>query len=276
MDATKDWMPAEPDLKTVLTNWSDPLHALSKANIPAIILRRFYNPSHCTNLIRRFIELDLMKDPKTSALQGSRIDIGTSLGQCGNDREAFFKHSDSTHNLFSHLFDGFDNPVKSLYLALSKLAPKKEVKVACEPDGHLYGPAIFRIHYSSHAYSPHIDHVTLREKRFNFSVTRFEHQFAGILCFQNASYKDTAAQTILHRCLWTPEIQPHIDDGTFHNYANDHQIEHYCVSLDPGDLYFFNTRCIHEIPALKGNDPRIVLAVFIGYSPDDNEIFVWS
>jgi hypothetical protein len=27
---------------------------------------------------------------------------------------------------------------------------------------------------------------------------------------------------------------------------------------------------------LDGTDPRIVLAVFIGYSPDDDEIFVWA
>ena len=46
--------------------------------------------------------------------------------------------------------------------------------------------------------------------------------------------------------------------------------------MGPGDLYFFNTRLIHEVPALEGADPRVVLAVFVGYSEEDGEIFVWS
>jgi hypothetical protein len=48
------------------------------------------------------------------------------------------------------------------------------------------------------------------------------------------------------------------------------------VNLEPGDLYFFNTQLIHEVPGVPGELPRIVLATFIGYSPDDDEVFVWS
>ena len=48
------------------------------------------------------------------------------------------------------------------------------------------------------------------------------------------------------------------------------------MDLQPGDLYFFNTRLVHEVPALEGSSPRVVLAVFIGYSADDPEVFVWS
>ena len=43
-----------------------------------------------------------------------------------------------------------------------------------------------------------------------------------------------------------------------------------------GDLYFFNTRLIHEVPGLPGELPRVVLATFIGYSQDRDEVFVWS
>ena len=68
----------------------------------------------------------------------------------------------------------------------------------------------------------------------------------------------------------------HIANGTFHDYAQANGIGQFRIDLAPGDLYFFNTHCIHEIPPLDGTDPRIVLAVFIGYSPEDKEIFVWS
>ncbi|MEZ4621811.1 MAG: hypothetical protein R2867_40770 [Caldilineaceae bacterium] len=50
----------------------------------------------------------------------------------------------------------------------------------------------------------------------------------------------------------------------------------YKIALAPGDSYFFNTCRIHEIPAIEGDDLAAVLAVFIGYSEDDDEIYVWS
>jgi hypothetical protein len=48
------------------------------------------------------------------------------------------------------------------------------------------------------------------------------------------------------------------------------------VRLQPGDLYFFNTRLIHEVPGVAGVGPRVVLATFIGYSPDREDLYVWS
>ena len=278
MQPTQPWTPAEPDLQHVLTAYPDPLHALAQAAMPAIVLCQAYNPAHCQPLLQRFMDWGLMRDPKASASadKRTRIDIGTSLGNRGHDQANFLRHAVATHELFRALFTGFDDPVKTLYSALSGLAGGKTVKVAQEPDGRQYGPAIFRIHYESHSYKPHIDHVTLREKRFNYAVSRFEHQFAGILCLQNASQQGQSAQTIIHQCLWSEAIQPQIDAETFPAYAAANGLGNYTIALAPGDLYFFNTRCIHEIPALEGDDPRAVMAVFIGYSDDDDEIYVWS
>jgi hypothetical protein len=278
VETQTQWSPAGPDVQSVLAQMSDPLLALSQAEIPAIILRQAYDPGQCQALMRRFTQWGLMRDPqgKSSADKRTRIDVGTSLGNRGHDKEGFLTHAAATHDLFRHLFNPFDDPVETLYASLQSLAKDKKVQVAHEADGRRYGPAIFRIHYETHSYKPHFDHVTLREKRFDYAVSRFEHQFAGILCLQNASQGGRSAQTILHRSLWTPDVQSHLDAETFHAHAAANQIEQYRVELAPGDLYFFNSRCIHEIPPLDGNDPRAVLAVFIGYSPEDNEIYVWS
>lgn len=277
MTATQSWTPAEPNLQAVRHAFPDPLRALAHAEMPAIVLRQIYDPAQCPRLLQRFTDWGLMRDPKaTTADQRNRIDIGTSLGNRGHDQERFLTHAEATRELFGSLFAGFDDPVQTMYNALQQLAVDKTVKVAQEADGRQYGPAIFRIHYDSHAYKPHIDHVTLREKRFDYAVSRFEHQFAGILCLQNASQEGHAAQTIIHQCLWTDEVQPHIAAETFPEYAAAHNLGSYKIALSPGDLYFFNTRCIHEIPAIEGDDPRAVLAVFIGYSEDDDEIYVWS
>ena len=211
-----------------------------------------------------------------SADKRTRIDIGTSLGNRGADKAKFLAHAQATEHLFTFLFDGFENPVDLIYESLDVLSPGKEVKVARELDGSRYGPAIFRVHYETHSYKPHIDHVKYREKRTDYQVYRFEHQFAGVLCVQNADENGKGTQAILHRCLWSDEIQPYIAEETFDRYAADNGIENYQVDLQQGDLYFFNTRCIHEVPPVQGNRARIVLAVFIGYSPEADEIFVWS
>lgn len=278
MPTAPSWSPVEADLQTILNEYPDPLLALAEARVPAFVLRRAYAPAHCQGLIRRFIERGLMCDPQDTSGKDTRarIDIGTSLGNLGADQERFLQHAAGTLQLFSSLFAGFGDPVQTIYSALQTLAVNHEVKVAREPDGRQYGPAIFRIHYTGHTYRPHIDHVVLREQRFNFAVSRFTHQFAGVLCFQNASHQGDSTQAILHQCLWTPQIQPHIAAETFHQYAAANHIAQCRVGLEPGDLYFFNTRCIHEVPAIQGNSPRIVLAVFIGYAPEQKEVFVWS
>ena len=274
------WKPAGPDLDSIIKNHPDPLLALSKAEIPAVLIRKAYSPAQCDGLIRRFIDRGLMRDPDNSRAaqldKRMRIDIGTSLGNKGRDQEGFLSHSAETLWMFETLFDGFENPVSVMYNALQRLGVNKRVMTAEEPDGWKYGPAIFRVHYGGHTYKPHIDHVVLREKRFDYAVSRFDHQFAGVLCMQNALHEGCSTQSILHRCIWSPEVQEHIAADTFHEYAEQTNIPNYRVELDQGDMYFFNTRLIHEVHAVEGSDPRIVLATFIGYEPDDPDVFVWS
>ena len=278
MQNQTNWFPAEPDLKTVCEVYSNPIYSLSQAEIPAIILRNAYSPAQCQGLIDRFTNMGLMRDEAdiNSADKRTRIDIGTSLGNRGSDKTGFLAHAEATHHLFQFLFDGFNNPIDLIYESLSTLSPGKEVKVAREPDGSLYGPAIFRVHYETHSYKPHIDSVKYREQRTDYAVYRFEHQFAGVLCVQNADATGKGTQAILHRCLWSEDVQPHIAAETFDKYATENNIKNCQVNLEQGDLYFFNTRCIHEVPPVQGTRARIVLAVFIGYSPDDDEVFVWS
>lgn len=272
------WRMAGPDQESVSVAYADPLAALARAEMPAIVLRQVYDSDHCRALVRRFVERGLMREPLANDPNDprTRIDIGTSLGNKGGDIEDFLAHAAETRALFSTLFDDLQDPVQTIYDHLQALAQTKEVKTAREPDGRLYGPAIFRVHYDGHAYRPHIDHVVLREKRFDYQVSRFTHQFAGVLCIQNADARGPGVQAILHRCLWTEEVQPYIAEERFDHYAAAREIEQCRVELEPGDLYFFNTRSIHEVPAVQGGDPRVVLAVFIGYSEDDGEIYVWS
>ena len=307
METQTTWTPVESELNSALDRFEYPLDELAAATIPAIVLRNAYPESACRALVDRLIAEDLLYDshqpvpekffneaiPEGYYREGrsseatyaweskkatgrTRIDIGTSLGYRGSDKEAFLAHSAETHALFGRLFADGDNPIRILYDNLEKLSRDKRVVTAYEPDGRSYGPAIIRAHYGGYTYKPHFDSVRLRENRSDYAVFDFEHQFAGVLVLQNTQLDDRTAQCRLHRCLWNEDVDPHIKDGTFHNYARDNNVENIEIVLDPGDLYFFNTRCIHEVPGLAGELPRIVLATFIGYSKQRDEMFVWS
>jgi hypothetical protein len=273
------------------------------------VLRRVIAPEACAAVMKRFLDAELMYDPAAEVIprkfvdasvreggygriadptytmfpgqdpksRRRRIDIGTSLGNLGNHPEEFFADARKTHALFASMFDGIQNPIEVLYSQLRRLAAAEDHRVltAHEPDGRLYGPAIFRIHYGGFTYGPHFDSVRLREKRESYAVNRFEHQFAGVMCLQNTELGGQTAQSVLHRCLWTPEVNA-VMESAFHEYTAANNIPSVRVDLEPGDLYFFNTRCIHEVPGVAGDQPRAVLATFIGYSPHDPEVFVWS
>ena len=251
--------------------------ALRSGYFPALIHRAAFPSDHCTALIDRFYDRGLLYRPKPSE-EGStkRVDIGTSLGTHHANPDQFFNHAKDTHRLFSTLFDGYRNPVETIYQALAELLPDKRVLTAREPDGRLYGPAIFRCYHSDVGHHPHYDSVSKRSRLFNFAVSRFDHQFAGVMCFQNSEDSGHSGEALLYNAPINPEVDETLTAGTFHQYAEEHGIARTCVHLDPGDLYFFYTENIHEVPAVVGDTSRVVLAVFIGLSNDDEEVYVWS
>ena len=302
-----DWIPIDAPIDEGLSYPGFALQELAAGEIPAIILRNAWQPDGCHDLVDRLIQEDLLYDPnedipekfRAAAIpEGyfkkggdkeasfawntkndtgrTRIDIGSSLGYRGSNPRDFFTHAAESQTIFDRLFLTHDNPIDLIYGALERLSRGKRAVTAYEPDGRQYCPAIIRAHYDGYTYKPHFDSVRLREKRENYSVSQFEHQFAGVLVLQNAQRGDRSAQAVIHQCLWDPQVDPHIQDGTFHDYAKNNRIGNLEVCLEPGDLYFFNTRSIHEVPGLDGDLPRIVVAVFIGFSSDRDEIFVWS
>jgi len=305
--AIQNWKTSEPDLETIFAQHQQPLESLAAGDVPALVIRKAFSLQSCQRLIERLIAKELLYDPRKpipekfidaaipeghfregrnkqasrawdagTATGRRRIDIGSSLGYRGSDPDAFFAHSRESHELFADLFSAGEDPVRILYDALQDLSRTKRVVTAHEPDGRQYGPAIIRAHYGGYTYKPHFDSVRLREKREGYAVHDFEHQFAGVLVLQNTQLGDVSAQCILHQCLWQPRIDSHLREGTFHEYAAREGVANVEVVLEPGDLYFFNTRGIHEVPGVAGDLPRIVLATFIGYSSDREEIFVWS
>ena len=143
------------------------------------------------------------------------------------------------------------------YDALAQLAPGKEVKTAREPDGRLYGPAIFRVYHRETGHGPHYDSVAKRTKAFDYQISRFKHQFAGVLCFQNSTKEGGTGEPYLYNCPFRPELTEHLGREEFASYVAREGIERVQVQkLEPGDLYFFFSENVHEVPAVVGDQPR--------------------
>ena len=164
----------------------------------------------------------------------------------------------------------------TIYRTFQQLLPEKRVMTAREPDGRRYGPAIFRSYHDGQGQFPHYDSVAKRSRLFNYAVSRFDHQFAAVMCFQNSDKAAESGQAVLYNAQYSEEIGRHLAKGTFHSFADDREIERTRIELDPGDLYFFSSENIHEVPPVTGDKPRVVLAAFIALSDDDEEVFVWS
>lgn len=275
-DLTAEWAPLEADATTIARQFADPLGALSEGRVPAFVLRGAYPAADCQALIDRFEHRGYF-NPETVGVEsqlsgGSYLDLGTSLGRMGADRDAFFEHASRTHALFPRLFEGIADPVETIYRNLSILAGGKNVKTAVSDDGRLYGPAIFRIYKSEEGHKPHFDSVRRRTKS-GYEVARFEHQFAAVLCIKKGSAE---GDSILYRAKAEGAVEDAINAGDFPDYAAKYEIPSAHVELNAGDLYFFYTENVHEVPRVDRTDTRVVLAAFIAMSPDDDEIYVWS
>lgn len=274
---TMTWTPAEGTTGEIRRRFPRPLDALARGEVPALVLRGAFPADHCQALMERFRERGLAYDPARSG-EGKvpRVDIGTSFGRYRSDPGKFFEHSRQTRELFSTLFDGYEDPVRTMYRALQELAPEKRVMTAREPDGREYGPAIFRIYHAEVGHGPHFDSVAKRTKAVEYAVSRFDRQFAGVLCFQNSEGGDDTGEPFLYNCAWTPELQPVMAERRFPEHVAANGIERAQVNLEPGDLYFFFSENIHEVPPVVGDRPRAVLAMFFATSDDEEEIFVWA
>ena len=301
----KEWKPLILDTESVTTGHGNAIHQLAKGDIPAVIVRHAYPEQSCQALLERLFKRQLFEGfagCQSSNIASSKIerfDLGTSLGNLFSQPQNFFAHSAKTNTLYKTLFDGLINPIDVLYAWLAKLAVDKSVMTAREPDGREYGATIFRCHMPNWGYPPHMDSVrnmgssitASKNERTQYAVYRFNRQLGGVLLLQSPEDNSASCDSIMYRCEWGNEIEAMMETvnlglnepkarminvNKFDDYVSSNTISTYEVSLSPGDLYFFRADSPHAIPRFIGQTPRITMATFIGYSPEDPDVFVWS
>ena len=84
------------------------------------------------------------------------------------------------------------------------------------------------------------------------------------------------SDSIIYRAKSEGKLAEVVERGEFEAYAKAQNLPRVQIELNPGDLYFFYTENIHKLPQIARDRTRVVLAVFVGMSPEVDEIFVWS
>lgn len=288
----KTWPVLEGGVEQIRRRHADPMRALAGGEIGSIVVRGAMAAGACERIVQRLYErglVDGLPRPGEAIAEKpkiERVDVGASLGNFGKEPAAFFAKAAEANALFATLFDGLTDPIRVLYDALAAVSPGKRVVTAREDDGRAFGPAIIRCHLPHWGYPPHVDSVRRRQKFTQYAVHRFPHQLAGLLLLQAPSKQTGARDSTIFNYSWTPQREQAdgvtlgdpgaMDAGAFHDLVRRDGIASVDVSLNTGDLYFFNSENVHEVPGFTGHRPRIVLATFFGYDPDGPDIYVWS
>ena len=109
------WTPAEGSVTDILKRYPRPLDALATGEIPGIVLRKAFDPDDCVALVDRLFDRGLAYDPGPSPDGGGPVYVGPHFSVGSADPEKFFADAADTHELFSTLFEGHDDPVKKFY-----------------------------------------------------------------------------------------------------------------------------------------------------------------
>ena len=105
MTAPHAWTPAEGSLTDILKKYPRTLNALVAGEIPAIVLRKAFNPDHCAGLVKRLYERGLAYDPRRAGDGRERVYVGPGLVGHSAEPEKFFACAADTHELFKTLFN---------------------------------------------------------------------------------------------------------------------------------------------------------------------------
>lgn len=241
-------------------------HLIERSH-PAIIVRGAYPADWCGEVVDRVLP---------AALESSSPDhvrLGPVFGWLKHVPATYLRLAELVAPLFASLFEELPSPIDALYATLAQLAAGRRVATAMEPDGRSYAPAVFRAFPAGTGHHPHVDSVEAFRAHHPWRVADYRWQLSVVLCLQNAAEQ---VRPVIYDQLATPEVLRHLDAGTFHGFADQHAVRRAAIELAPGDLYVFWAANVHEVPLVRGEGHRVLLAAFAGMDPHRDDVVVWA
>ncbi len=262
--------------EAVVRDRPDILHEMAALEYSAVVIRGFYAPEHCAEVVRR-IESDttgLVDVKEYVTTGGDRLElryIGPGLGRYVNDRAGFFRESRLSDGKFERLYDGIPDARIMVREMIAKLLPDREVIVP-EEDGEPYSDAVIRIAAEGDSAALHRD--SAMEYFKGWMVSQFPTQFSALVCLQMA---ESGGELHVYKRRWTPEDDARkVDGATGYPASVVEGAPLSTIRPQEGDLYIFHPEIFHDIAPMYGPRNRITQGIFFAMSDTDRRVVTWG
>lgn len=288
---------------------ADPLGALSKGSVPALILRSQLSSEASAKMLRRLPPLSSVWKPtsKTNFVLGKwrrrsagHLTLGTDLKTflVRNASPAALAHESRLYDVF-YTQQGLEVAFEALHGALFELGAHRHVGVGRDvlATNATISPGIFRHQGKGATFLPHFD--TLHAHRWDSrkcpgnhmddsrararighfpDLYRFDEMFSALLMLQPSDCNspitlfDTHWKSLLDDC----RAQGHSHEVGVNVGASFDNIRkgwNTTIHLGVGDVYVFNSNRVHRLDRVIGSVPRLTLGSFVGYSQSELRIF---
>lgn len=301
------WVPLEGrSISELFALNPDPLGALSRGEVPAVIIRGALQAED-----RRFVMHRLMDPSTTKRLwtwSNSYADMGANLAWHLDKGKAPVKYT-KTVAKYDKIYKQYDleRPFQILHRTLRSLGAGRTVATGVDLATNMsFGRGIFRQLMNRHTFPLHLDSLRahrvgaracegsgqqanakrhLQQARRNAAyedIYRFEQQLAALVLLQRSempgaelSAYDLHLDELMGDCTIATSPSGH-NVVISHDNASALQARlRFCpLSINEGDLYLINVNRLHVVHPVVGSKSRVVLGSFVGYS--SSELKVWS
>jgi predicted 2-oxoglutarate/Fe(II)-dependent dioxygenase YbiX len=239
--------------------------SLLNGNIPAIVVRNFYDRKQCKKIVEK------IENSQKSFFQKKLQHIGPFLMSYATKKKEYFDNAKNTRKTFEDIFSQTVQPTLKISKIISKVLPEYFTSLARE-SGNDFSPYVIRIHENGKSIPIHKDNVKYEGKEYDFSG--IDHQLSCIVHLQEPQ---NGGQIVIFNKQWSrnDEKRRNIDFGYSEDIVSTSE---FCKisNLCAGDLVMINPNHYHKVTPIQGYIPRITLGMFLGLYKKEQRIVVWA
>ncbi len=249
------------------SNWKKiDCFSLISAEIPAIILKQFYEKDYCKSITSR-----ILGTQSNNFQNGKLTHIGPFLMSYATKKRDYFEQAKEAQSRFDIIFGDRQIPTTRIFKMLKMVFPESETSLANE-SGNDFSPFVIRIHEPGKSIQIHKDNVGYEGKEY--SISNIDNQLSCVLHLQES---EKGGDLIIYKRKWsrTDEKFRNIDFG-YSSELVDSEKSCKISNIEQGDLVLINPIQYHEVTKIQGPSPRVTLGMFLGFSNKMQKIFSWA
>ena len=257
------WKPLE---RNTLSINKESVESLFSQEIPAVIIRNFYEKKYCKIIVNR------IKDQKFENFQNQKLNhIGPFLMSFTTKKSLYFEKAKLAKKIFNQIFYELALPNERLFKIMQKIYPQNSISIATESQNQ-FSPFVIRIHKNGKCIPIHKDNVGWEGKEYG--ISNIDRQLSCVLHLQES---ESGGDMIIYQKQWSKKDEKFrkIDFGyssdmiTFSKFSK-------ISNLESGDLVLINPNHYHEVTTINGPTPRVTLGMFLGFYKLENNIVAWA